>query len=81
MTGLEFKTKSGSVENRSRHVASAPLGLYRTLLLVCFAFSAPSVFVRRMEVNYTMIAILVGGLAVGWIVLSLIRRNGNSHFL
>jgi endonuclease/exonuclease/phosphatase family metal-dependent hydrolase len=52
-------------------VASAMIGIFLTLALIYFAFSAPAVIARWTQGNYILIVSTVSLLAVGWIFLAL----------
>jgi endonuclease/exonuclease/phosphatase family metal-dependent hydrolase len=58
-------------------VVSALLGIFLTLTLAYFAFSAPAVIARWTQGNYVAIVTTVSLLAVGWIFLAL----GKAEFL
>ena len=69
---LDFGNASTSTEKKSG-ITSSILGIYLILTLVWFSFSAPSVIARWTEGDYTLIVILISLLALGWILLSLLR--------
>jgi endonuclease/exonuclease/phosphatase family metal-dependent hydrolase len=69
---LDFGSEVVPAEKKSG-VTSSILGIYLVLTLVLFSFSAPSVIARWTEGNYTLIVILISLLALGWVLLSLLR--------
>jgi endonuclease/exonuclease/phosphatase family metal-dependent hydrolase len=62
-----------AAEKKAGGVTPAIVGIFLVLTLVYFAFSAPAVIARWTEGNYTLIVITVSLLAVGWVLLSLLR--------
>jgi endonuclease/exonuclease/phosphatase family metal-dependent hydrolase len=54
-------------------VTPAVVGFFLVLTLVWFAFSAPAVIARWTEGSYTLIVTCISLLAVGWVLLSLLR--------
>jgi endonuclease/exonuclease/phosphatase family metal-dependent hydrolase len=54
-------------------VTPAILGFFLILTLVWFAFSAPSVIARWTEGSYPLIVFIISMLALGWVLVSLLR--------
>jgi endonuclease/exonuclease/phosphatase family metal-dependent hydrolase len=54
-------------------ITPAILGFFLVLALVWFAFSAPSVIARWTEGSYPLIVIIISLLALGFVLLSLLR--------
>lgn len=73
---LDLETSPASGE---KPVGETPaiLGFFLVLTLVWFAFSAPSVIARWTEGSYPLIVIIVSLLALGWVLVTLLRP----HFL
>lgn len=69
---LDLESAPVSAEKK-RGVTASLLGVYLILTLLWFSFSAPSVIARWTEGNYPLIVILISLLALGWILLSLLR--------
>ncbi len=53
----------------------AILGFFLVLILVWFAFSAPSVIARWTEGSYPLIVIIISLLALGWVLLTLVSPH------
>jgi endonuclease/exonuclease/phosphatase family metal-dependent hydrolase len=62
-------------EERPVGVTPAILGFFLILTLVWFAYSAPSVIARWTEGSYPLIVIIISLLALGWVLVSLLRPH------
>ena len=69
LTQLNWEDERTSPHSNGRAV-SAVLGIFLTLALTYFAFSAPAVIARWTQGNYALIVSTVSLLSVGWIYLS-----------
>ena len=56
-------------------VVSALLGIFLTITLTYFAFSAPAVIARWTQGNYFLIVTIVSLLSIGWVFLVLTRPD------
>jgi endonuclease/exonuclease/phosphatase family metal-dependent hydrolase len=72
LTQLDLDSTPAEIKKASG-VTPAILGFFLVLTLVYFAFSAPDVIARWTEGNYTLILLAVSFLAVGWVLLALLR--------
>jgi endonuclease/exonuclease/phosphatase family metal-dependent hydrolase len=64
-----------ATETKPVGVTPSILGFFLILTLVWFAFSAPSVIARWTEGSYPLIVIIISLLALGWVLVSLLRPN------
>lgn len=69
LTQLNWDGERATPHSNGRVVA-ATLGIFLTLALTYFAFSAPAVIARWTQDNYVLIVSTVSLLSVGWIYLS-----------
>ena len=69
LTQLNWDSAPATPRSNGKVVA-ATLGIFLTLTLVYFAFSAPAVIARWTQGNYTLIVSTVSLLAVGWTFLA-----------
>lgn len=60
-------------------VTSALLGIFLSITLIYFAFSAPAVIARWTQGNYFLIAMTVSLLSIGWALLALTRPELPGH--
>lgn len=74
LTQLDWETETASPPSDGKAV-SPLLGIFLTLTLIYFSFSAPAVIARWTEGNYTLIVSCVSLLAVGWVFVSLARPD------
>ena len=56
-------------------VVSALLGIFLTVALVYFGFSAPAVFARWTQGNYFLIVTTISLLSIGWVFFALIKPD------
>ena len=68
LTQLHWDEENPTSHSNSR-VVSATLGIFLTLALTYFAFSAPAVIARWTQGNYFLIVMVVSLFAVGWTFL------------
>jgi endonuclease/exonuclease/phosphatase family metal-dependent hydrolase len=71
---LDLEVKPAT-ETKPVGVTPSILGFFLILTLVWFAFSAPSVIARWTEGSYPLIVIIISLLALGWVLVSLLRPN------
>ena len=69
---LDLEVKPAT-ETKPVGVTPSILGFFLILTLVWFAFSAPSVIARWTEGSYPLIVIIISLLALGWVLVSLLR--------
>ena len=74
LTRLTFEDDH-HVSQSNEGVVSALLGIFLTLALVYFAFSAPAVIARWTQGNYFLIVTTVSLLSVGWAFLALTKPD------
>ena len=74
LTQLDWETEPAPPPSDGKAV-SPLLGIFLTLTLIYFSFSAPAVIARWTEGNYTLIVSCVSLLAVGWVFVSLARPD------
>ena len=68
---LDFEAEPAT-ETKLVGVTPGILGFFLVLILVWFAFSAPSVIARWTEGSYPLIVIIISLLSLGWVLLSLL---------
>jgi endonuclease/exonuclease/phosphatase family metal-dependent hydrolase len=70
LTQLNWDGEQATPHSNGR-VVSALLGIFLTLTLTYFAFSAPAVIARWTQGNYVLIVTTVSLLAMGWVFVAL----------
>ncbi|MCX6058886.1 MAG: hypothetical protein NTW69_12130 [Chloroflexi bacterium] len=75
LTRLTLEDKPAVPRSDNRGVVSALLGIFLTITLVYFAFSAPSVIARWTQGNYFLIVMTVSLLSMSWVFIALTKPD------
>ncbi|MEW6403928.1 MAG: endonuclease/exonuclease/phosphatase family protein [Chloroflexota bacterium] len=70
LTQLDPRDSWPGSQGRAPSVTPSVVGIFLTLTLIWFAFSAPAVIARWTEGNYSVIVIVLSFFSTGWVLVS-----------